>query len=215
MARATKATPRPATQRNPVYAAAQGRRSPRPRPTSRRCRTRVAEYESRYARLKQSARMVPQIEAEFAQLNRDYDVNKKNYEALVARRESAEISGRDGGSGRRCRLPPDRPAAGVAAAGGSEPRRALPAGAARGACGRARVASFVVSQLWPTFLDSRALRDVDRAAGARHRVDVVGDAQKRRERRGLVGFAVGVPGASRFLRRGIADRSCLHSARAV
>jgi polysaccharide chain length determinant protein (PEP-CTERM system associated) len=56
-------------------------------------RARVTEYANRYAKLKASATMVPQLEAELAQLNRDYDVNKKNYESLVARRESASISG--------------------------------------------------------------------------------------------------------------------------
>ena len=56
-------------------------------------RARVAEYSSRYAKLKASASMVPQLEAENAQLNRDYEVNRKNYENLVARRESASISG--------------------------------------------------------------------------------------------------------------------------
>jgi polysaccharide chain length determinant protein (PEP-CTERM system associated) len=54
---------------------------------------RVAEYTDRYNRLKSSAALVPQLEAELAQLNRDYDVNKKNYESLVSRRESASISG--------------------------------------------------------------------------------------------------------------------------
>jgi len=53
---------------------------------------RVAEYSARYEKLKASATLVPKLEAELAQLNRDYDVNKRNYESLVARRESANIS---------------------------------------------------------------------------------------------------------------------------
>lgn len=55
--------------------------------------TRVAEFESRYRQLKESARVVPEVQAEMARLNRDYEVNKRNYEALVARRESAKIAG--------------------------------------------------------------------------------------------------------------------------
>ena len=43
------------------------------------------------ARLVSSARLVPQVDAEFAQLNRDYDTQKKTYEALLARRESAAL----------------------------------------------------------------------------------------------------------------------------
>lgn len=56
-------------------------------------RARVAEYAAREAKLKESAMLMPQLEAEFAQLNRDYDVNKKNYENLITRRESVSLSG--------------------------------------------------------------------------------------------------------------------------
>ena len=52
-------------------------------------RARVSEYETRYQTLGAASRMVPQLETEFTQLNRDYEINKKNYDALVARRESA------------------------------------------------------------------------------------------------------------------------------
>ena len=54
---------------------------------------RVGEYESRVKRAREMMKTAPQIEAEFSQLNRDYGIHKKNYEDLVARRESAGLSG--------------------------------------------------------------------------------------------------------------------------
>jgi polysaccharide chain length determinant protein (PEP-CTERM system associated) len=56
-------------------------------------KARVAEYGSRYAQARAALRTAPQVEAEAAQLNRDYAIHKKNYEDLVARRESAAITG--------------------------------------------------------------------------------------------------------------------------
>lgn len=56
-------------------------------------RTRVAEYASRMNRARELMKTAPQIEAEQAQLNRDYDINKKNYTDLVTRRESAALTG--------------------------------------------------------------------------------------------------------------------------
>lgn len=56
-------------------------------------RARVAEYTERYNNARELLKTAPQVEAEAAQLNRDYAVHKKNYEDLVARRESASMSG--------------------------------------------------------------------------------------------------------------------------
>jgi len=55
-------------------------------------RARVTESEARLASLKAIAGRAPQVEAEMAQLNRDYEVLRKNYEQLVSRRESASMA---------------------------------------------------------------------------------------------------------------------------
>lgn len=56
-------------------------------------RARVGEYASRYQQAMSQLKVAPQLEAEAARLNRDYAIHKKNYEDLVARRESATMSG--------------------------------------------------------------------------------------------------------------------------
>lgn len=55
-------------------------------------RVRADDARSKLELLRASASRVPQIEAELAQLNRDYEVVRKNYDALVAQREKASIS---------------------------------------------------------------------------------------------------------------------------
>lgn len=56
-------------------------------------RARVGEYSSRVAQARAALKTAPKLEAEASQLNRDYAIHKKNYEDLVARRETAAISG--------------------------------------------------------------------------------------------------------------------------
>lgn len=56
-------------------------------------KARVAEFTERYNRARESLKTAPLIESELAQLNRDYAIHKKNYEDLVARRESAAMAG--------------------------------------------------------------------------------------------------------------------------
>ncbi|MGH8615799.1 MAG: XrtA system polysaccharide chain length determinant [Gammaproteobacteria bacterium] len=56
--------------------------------------TRVAEYKRRVDALGRAISTIPDVEAELANLNRDYAVHKEKYERLVERRESAKISDR-------------------------------------------------------------------------------------------------------------------------
>ena len=63
------------------------------KPKWRPWNARVNEYTARFNAQKAAANSIPQVEADYTQLVRDYDVNKKNYEQLLARRESAHPSG--------------------------------------------------------------------------------------------------------------------------
>jgi polysaccharide chain length determinant protein (PEP-CTERM system associated) len=56
-------------------------------------RARVDEFSARVARLRSQSTTAPEVEAQLTQLNRDYDVNKQNYQRLVERREQARLSG--------------------------------------------------------------------------------------------------------------------------
>jgi polysaccharide chain length determinant protein (PEP-CTERM system associated) len=62
-------------------------------------RARVAEYSSRVAQARTLLKVNPEIEAQALALDRDYAINKKAYEDLLARRQSANMSGELDGAG--------------------------------------------------------------------------------------------------------------------
>ena len=120
-------------------------------------RARVAEYTSRYAQARELLKIAPQIEAEATQLNRDYEIHKKNYQDLVNRRETAEMSGEldsaTGGVDFRLIDPPrvsDKPV--------SPNRLILLVMAMIGAVASGVVVAFAASQLRPVFHSASELR---------------------------------------------------------
>jgi polysaccharide chain length determinant protein (PEP-CTERM system associated) len=56
--------------------------------------TELADHESRAAELRRDLDAAPQVEAEFARLNRDYEANKAQYTVLVALRQKVPIDSR-------------------------------------------------------------------------------------------------------------------------
>jgi polysaccharide chain length determinant protein (PEP-CTERM system associated) len=51
----------------------------------------LGDHQSRVAELRRALDTMPKVEAEYAQLNRDYDVNKTQYTALVTQLEKAKL----------------------------------------------------------------------------------------------------------------------------
>nr|WP_315191415.1 XrtA system polysaccharide chain length determinant [uncultured Albidiferax sp.] len=150
-------------------------------------RARVSEYTSRYERAREFLKTAPQTEAEYAQLNRDYAINKKNYEDLVSRRESASLSG------------DLESAAGVADFRLIDPPRVSPKPVAPNrllllllalvaALGVGGFTAFAASQLRPVFHDARTLRNVIDLPLLGVVTLVLSDGAKRKERSDLRKF---------------------------
>ncbi|MCA3240861.1 MAG: chain length-determining protein [Rubrivivax sp.] len=120
-------------------------------------RARVSEFAARAAGAREALKTAPQIEAEEAQLNRDYAITKKNYEDLVTRRQSAVMSGElDVASGvAEFRLiDPPR----VAPKPVSPNRMLLLPGVLLAAIGAGVFFAFAAAQMRPTFASGEDLR---------------------------------------------------------
>jgi len=166
-------------------------------------KARVAEYSSRYAQARNMMKTSPQIEAEAAQLNRDYAINKKNYEDLVARRQSAVMSGEldvaSGVADFRLIDPPrvaPRPVS---------PNRLLLLGAALAlALASGFAMAFAGTQLRPVFDAASELRAKTGLPLLGVVSLVVGDEQVRQERKELVRFLAGSGGLVILFAAGLA-----------
>jgi hypothetical protein len=152
-------------------------------------RARVAEYGIRFNELQAVANALPQVEAEFAQLTRDYEVIKTRYDKLLERRESAQITGEVEASdvvmGFRVIDPPQVPLI-PSAPNRPQLMSLVLLAALAGGFGIA----FLLGQMRPTFSDERRLREVTGLQVLGSVVMNWTDAQKRRRARGLVAFAL-------------------------
>lgn len=150
-------------------------------------RARVAEYQRRYAELRNASNMIPQVEQEYTQLTRDYDVYRQNYDALLKRRESVTMSGevesKTDTVDFRVIDPPFVP---------SQPawpnRLLLLSLVTLGGLGAGVAVAFLLSQLRRTVTDRRVLRELTGLPllGAVSRVET--DETRRRKRKGLLTY---------------------------
>lgn len=150
-------------------------------------KARVGEYQGRLATAREALKTAPEIEAEAAQLNRDYEINRKNYNDLVSRRQAAVMSGElevaSGVADFRLIDPPRVTPQPVA------PNRLLLMPLALLAALAAGLGvSFAASQLRPVFADSTQLRTITGLPLLGVVSMVVSEADRRRERMGYYWF---------------------------
>ena len=121
-------------------------------------RARVSEYASRSAKLTSQREIAPEVEAQLAQLNRDYEVNKDNYQKLVGRREAAKLSGDlSSATDMLTFRVVDPPTAPLVPSGPNRPR--LMSIVFLIALGAGLGIAFLMSQLRPTFMAQSTLRE--------------------------------------------------------
>ncbi len=120
---------------------------------------RVQEYEKRVEDLKKMVDTIPEVEAQLKSMNRDYEITKKNYDALVARLESARLSEQAGkaGEGFTVRIiePPRLPLAPIGLS-----RTLLASSVLGGGLVSGLLLAFFMSQLRPVIFDRRTLSNI-------------------------------------------------------
>lgn len=122
-------------------------------------RARVTEYTARREEMAKLVDTVPKVEAEFSRLNRDYGLDRSNYDQLVARRESLKLAQEASQSGDTAQFniiePPREPLT------PSAPNRpALNAGVLVGGLVGGMAFAWFLAMLRPTFYTKEGFADV-------------------------------------------------------
>ena len=152
-------------------------------------RARVAEYETRYGELQAAANAQPEIDAEYKQLTRDYEVIRARYNTLLERREQAQISGAveasDAGMGFRIIDPPQVP---LSPSTPDRPRLITLVLLAALACGFGF--AFLMTQMKITFDDERKLGEASGIKVLGSVAITLNDKQRSRRARGAIALAL-------------------------
>ncbi|MCI0505895.1 MAG: Wzz/FepE/Etk N-terminal domain-containing protein [Gammaproteobacteria bacterium] len=121
-------------------------------------RVRRDAYQTRLSKLNEDLKILPEVEAELQRLDRDYEINKQQYNELVARRESAKLAGHVEQSGEKVKFkviePPRVP---IAPIGPNRPL--LSAGVLVFGIGLGIGLAFLLSQIRPVFHDRRSIQE--------------------------------------------------------
>jgi len=152
-------------------------------------KARVKEFAERHGQLVAQSNAVPELESELAQLNRDYLINKDNYEKLIGRREAAKLSGELSTTTEMMTFKIiDPPTVPMTPVGPNRPL--LYSLVLLGACLAGAAAALLISQIRPTYLSPSELRDDTR-------LPLLGtvsmswtEPQKIKRRRGRYAFAL-------------------------
>ena len=152
-------------------------------------RARVAEHEIRFGELQTAANAMPQIDAEYKQLTRDYEVIRTRYDKLLERREQAQISGAveasDAGMGFRIIDAPQVP---LVPSAPDRPRLMTLVLLAALGCGLGF--AFLMMQLKVTFEDERRLREATGISVLGSVPMTLSDRQRKRRARGVFALAL-------------------------
>jgi polysaccharide chain length determinant protein (PEP-CTERM system associated) len=156
-------------------------------------RAKGSELQIQLNALRASANRVPQVEAEMAQMNRDYEILRRNYEELVRRRESAVMSeGVDATAGLADFRVIDPPR--VSPTPVFPNRAVLIPLVLLGSIAAGLLACLALSQAFPMVHDTKTLRDTARRPVLGSITRLADRATLVRERMATAAFAVGIGG---------------------